>query len=110
MARDIFGPHSWRDDAGTWWGEARYAAQHPVVPRKTAQQLSSPSVNTPKVEMPYPDLLASFFGERIVAPNSTFFFNKSLCPPGCGLLVRGGAFLPVDFGLAEDSGMLADQM
>ena len=22
MTRDIFGPHGWRDDAGTWWGEA----------------------------------------------------------------------------------------
>lgn len=61
MTRDIFGPHGWRDDAGTWWGEARYAAQHPVVPRKTAQQLSSPSVNTPKVEKPYPDLASIFF-------------------------------------------------
>lgn len=60
MTRNIFGPRGWRDDAGTWLGEARYAAQHPVVPRKTSQQLSSPSVSTPKVEKPYPDLASIF--------------------------------------------------
>lgn len=25
---ETFLVHGWRDDAGTWWGEARYAAQH----------------------------------------------------------------------------------
>lgn len=89
MTRDKFGPHGWRDDAGTWWGEARYVAQHPVVPRNTAQQLSSPSVNTPKVEKPYPDLASIFFlAIKLLLQTLHFssikFVSTRLWPPGEG--------------------------